>query len=101
MGIHPDCMGLAGPRPGPFYCSACKDRYRKEGRRDVTLDEEAMSYLYRGVTPEDPDVRTRCRKIAGWLKVNEWGELMVHEPDGRQRETPTIGRRPGILERLH
>ena len=81
--VHPTYIGQDDIPCKPFYCTKCKKRYKQEGVRDVTLDEEFMDFVYNGVISGETASRQRCEGMAAWLKVNTLGELEVAEEDGR------------------
>ena len=64
-----------------------------KGCKDLTLDKELMKYLYEGEAPDSVESRGRCERAASWLRVNEFGDLVVHENTGRVREVPLVGKR--------
>ena len=74
----------------PFYCNECLQRFEDEAVRDVTLDKPLMEYVFNGVIPKEVEIRERCKCTKGWLKYNEFGDLVVCEVDGRKREFPLI-----------
>ena len=40
--LHQPCAGLGEWPLGPFYCGACRQRFRTKGVQDVMLDEPVM-----------------------------------------------------------
>ena len=101
VSFHCGCLGLEAVKKAPYYCIACRVRYKKEGILDAILQRDLIDYLYEGVVPDDAAAAERCRRTAIWMKVSEFGDLYVQEVSGRRRIIPLIGERLQVLADLH
>ena len=98
---HCHCVGLEVQPRSPYHCDRCLQGYQRQAKKDITLQREAMQYLYDGIVPDNPVQLEKLQQLSRWMKVDQMGDLVVHERDGRRRRIPLIGERVRLMRRVH
>ena len=52
---------------GPWHCERCLDKFRREGIRDATLDEDLIRYLVDLELPTNAADKQRVLKASGFF----------------------------------
>jgi hypothetical protein len=72
------------------------------GVRDVTLDEELLSFLSHGQRPDFYEEVRRVTEASNFLHLDEKGILWVSgEIEGPPRMIPPIGKRRTLVTEIH
>ena len=83
---------------GPWHCRECRQHLREQGVRDVTLDRVLMKYRVDGVLPGDKAEWKRLKRAAGFLHIDERGNLWATDAVTQvKRYIPPIADREAIV----
>ena len=91
---HVGCVKKKPLPRGPWHCGKCRGKFRREGRRDVTLDVALLAFLVGDVLPGDVGEQRRVVRASRFVRVDASGSVwVVAEQDGWERRVPPIAMR--------
>jgi hypothetical protein len=82
-----------------MHCQGCWEKYRSEGKSDITLDRELMITVVCGSPTETltEAAKARCRRASKGLV---WEDDKLYVTTGLKRQIPPIGDRDQLVKRV-